>query len=236
MSSRLYAVGVGPGDPELLTRKAERILRSVPVICAPTGAADAGSVALAIVEPFLDRSRQEVLTRVFPMKKDEAELLPFWEETAAEVARRVRAGQDVAFITIGDPLLYSTFLYLYRIFRGQYPEIKIEIVPGITSVGAASAAAGVPLGISADRLAILPATYEEAQLRQTLLDFDTVVLMKVSRVFDRVYGLLRELGLEKNGVFVRRVGSSEEEVVTDLASLVGRKLDYLSLLIVRKSG
>lgn len=236
MSSRLYAVGVGPGDPELLTRKAERILRSVPVICAPTGAADAGSVALAIVEPFLDRSRQEVLTRVFPMKKDEAELLPFWEETAAEVARRVRAGQDVAFITIGDPLLYSTFLYLYRIFRDQYPEIGIEIVPGITSVGAAAAAAGVPLGISADRLAILPATYEEAQLRQTLLDFDTVVLMKVSRVFDRVYGLLRELGLEKNGVFVRRVGSSEEEVVTDLASLVGRKLDYLSLLIVRKSG
>jgi precorrin-2/cobalt-factor-2 C20-methyltransferase len=234
MTSRLYAVGVGPGDPELLTRKAERILRSVPVICAPTSAADAGSVALAIVEPFLDRSRQEVLTRVFPMRKDEAELLPFWEETAAEVAQRVRAGQDVAFITIGDPLLYSTFLYLYRIFRDQYPEIRIEIVPGITSVGAAAAAAGVPLGISADRLAILPATYEEAQLRQTLLDFDTVVLMKVSRVFDRVYRLLKELGLERSGVFVRRVGSSEEEVVTDLASLVGRKLDYLSLLIVRK--
>jgi precorrin-2/cobalt-factor-2 C20-methyltransferase len=234
MTSRLYAVGVGPGDPELLTRKAERILRSVPVICAPTSAADAGSVALAIVEPFLDRSRQEVLTRIFPMKKDEAELLPFWEETAAEVAQRVRAGQDVAFITIGDPLLYSTFLYLYRIFRDQYPEIRIEIVPGITSVGAAAAAAGVPLGISADRLAILPATYEEAQLRQTLLDFDTVVLMKVSRVFDRVYRLLKELGLERSGVFVRRVGSSEEEVVTDLASLVGRKLDYLSLLIVRK--
>jgi precorrin-2/cobalt-factor-2 C20-methyltransferase len=234
MSSRLYAVGVGPGDPELLTRKAERILRSVPVICAPTGAADAASYALAIVEPFLDRSRQEVLTRIFPMKKDEGELLPFWEETAAEVAGRIRAGQDVAFITIGDPFLYSTFLYLYRILRDKYPEIGIEIVPGITSVGAAAATAGVPLGLAADRLAVLPATYEEAQLRQTLLDFDTVVLMKVNRVFDRVYGILRELGLEKNGVFVRRVGSSEEEVVTDLSSLVGKKLDYLSLVIVRK--
>jgi precorrin-2/cobalt-factor-2 C20-methyltransferase len=234
--SRLYAIGVGPGDPELLTRKAERILRSVPVICAPTSATEAGSFALEIVEPFLDRSRQEVLTRVFPMKKDESELLPFWEETAAEIARKIRAGQDVAFITIGDPFLYSTFLYLYRIFRETYPDLGIEIVPGITSVGAASVAAGVPLGLAADRLAILPATYEEAQLRQTLLDFDTVVLMKVSRVFDRVYGLLRELGLEKNGVFVRRVGSSDEEVVTDLASLVGKKLDYLSLLIVRKSG
>lgn len=234
MPSRLYAVGVGPGDPELLTRKAERILRSAPVICAPTGAAEAASYALAIVEPFLDRSRQEVLTRVFPMTKDEGELLPFWEETAADVAQRVRSGQDVAFITIGDPLLYSTFLYLYRILRDKYPEIGIEIVPGITSVGAAAAAAGIPLGLAADRLAILPATYEEAQLRQTLLDFDTVVLMKVHRVFDRVYALLTELGLEKSAVFVRRVGSSEEEMVTDLASLVGRKLDYLSLLIVRK--
>jgi len=234
MSSRLYAVGVGPGDPELLTRKAERILRSVPVVCAPTGAADAASYALAIVEPFLDRSRQEILTRVFPMSKDEAELLPFWEETAAEVAGRIRAGQDVAFITIGDPLLYSTFLYLYRIFREKYPEIDIELVPGITSVGAAAAAAGIPLGLAADRIAILPATYEEAGLRRTLLDFDTVVLMKVHRVFDRLYGLLCELGLARRAVFVRRVGSAEEEVVTDLASLVGKKLDYLSLLIVRK--
>jgi precorrin-2/cobalt-factor-2 C20-methyltransferase len=236
MSSRLYAVGVGPGDPELLTRKAERILRSVPVIYSPTGAADAASYALSIIEPFLDRTRQEVLTRLFPMTKDESELIPLWEETAAEVAQRVRAGQDVAFITIGDPLLYSTFLYLYRIFRDKYPEIDVEIVPGITSVGAAAAAAGVSLGLSADRLAILPATYEEQQLRQTLIEFDTVVLMKVSRVFDRIFALLAELGLEKKGVFVRRVGSSEEEVVTDLSSLVGKKLDYLSLLIVRKSG
>jgi precorrin-2/cobalt-factor-2 C20-methyltransferase len=234
MSSRLYAVGVGPGDPELLTRKAERILRSVPVICAPAGAADAASYALAIVEPFLDRNRQEVLVQTFPMSKDEAELLPFWEAAAAEVAGRVRAGQDVAFITIGDPLLYSTFLYLYRIFRDKYPEVEIEIVPGITSVGAAAAAAGVPLGLAADRLAVLPATYEEAQLRRTLFEFDTVVLLKVSRVFDRIHALLAELGLEKSAVFVRRVGSAEEEVVTDLASLVGKKLDYLSLLIVRR--
>lgn len=232
--AKVYAVGVGPGDPELLTRKAERILRSVPVICAPTVASEAASYALEIVEPFLDHSRQEILTRVFPMTKDEAELIPLWEETAAQVAQRLRAGQDVAFITIGDPLLYSTFLYLLRIFRDQYPEIEVEIVPGITSVGAAAAAAGVPLGLASDRIAILPATYEEAKLRQTLLDFDTVVLMKVSRVFDRVYALLAELDLVRQAVFVRRVGSSEEEVVTDIHSLVGRKLDYLSLLIVRK--
>ncbi|WP_243372760.1 precorrin-2 C(20)-methyltransferase [Geotalea sp. SG265] len=233
---KIYAVGVGPGDPELLTRKAERILRSVPVICTPTGTADASSYALSIVEEFIDRSRQEVLVQVFPMKKDQQGLNGFWEKAAAEVAERVADGRDVAFITIGDPFLYSTFLYLYRIFRERYPAIAIEVIPGISSINAASIAAGLPLGMSADRIAILPTTYEDEELRRTFENFDTIVLMKVSRVFDRIYGVLQELGLEKKAVFIRRVGSAEEEVVTGIASLLGQKLDYLSLLIVRKNG
>ena len=232
---KIYAVGVGPGDPELLTRKAERIIREVAVICSPTGASDAASYALSIVEPFIDRSRQELLVQVFPMKKDQSGLDPFWEEAADEVATRVRAGLDVAFITIGDPFLYSTFLYLYRIFRERYPEIQVEVVPGISSINAAAAAAGVPLGMTADRIAILPATYEDDELRRTFADFDTVILMKVHRVFDRVHALLKELGLDKSAVFVRRVGSGDEEVVTALDSLVGTRLDYLSLLIVTKN-
>jgi precorrin-2/cobalt-factor-2 C20-methyltransferase len=234
MSAHLYAVGVGPGDPELLTLKAVRVLRAADVIVAPTGQAEAASYALGIVADHLDRDRQLILERVFPMSRNEEELQPYWEATALEVAGHLHAGRTVAFVTIGDPLLYSTFLYLLRILRERYPGIAIEIVPGITSVGASAAAAGVPLAMAAERLAILPATYETAQLRQTLLDFDCVVLMKVSRVFDQLYALLVELGLERQGVFVRRVGSSEEEVVTDMAALVGKKLDYLSLLIVRK--
>jgi precorrin-2/cobalt-factor-2 C20-methyltransferase len=233
-TARIYAIGVGPGDPELLTRKAERILRQVPVICAPTANPGDSSYALSIVESFIDPACQEIMVRVFPMKKDQGELDPFWVEAAADVVARVKAGQDVAFITIGDPFLYSTFLYLYRIIREQHPEIPIEIVPGISSISAASAAAGLPLGIAADRIAILPATFEEAKLRQTLQDFDTIVLMKVSRVFDRVFALLLELGLSDKAAFIRRVGSAEEEVVHDLSLLVGQKLDYLSLLIVRK--
>jgi precorrin-2/cobalt-factor-2 C20-methyltransferase len=233
-TAQIYAVGVGPGDPELLTRKAERILRQVPVIMAPTAVAGDASYALSIIEPFIDRRRQEVLERVFPMRRaGDEELDRFWEEAAAEAVARVQGGQDLAFVTIGDPFLYSTFLYLYRIIRERHPEIPFQVVPGITSIGAAAAAAGVPLGLAADRIAILPATYEDVELRRTFTDFDTVVLLKVSRVFDRVYGLLRELGLEGKAVFVRRVGSPEEEVVRDLASLVGRKLDYLSLLIVK---
>jgi precorrin-2/cobalt-factor-2 C20-methyltransferase len=232
--ARIYAVGVGPGDPELLTRKAERILRHVPVICAPAASAGDSSHALSIVEPFLDRTRQEVIVRVFPMKKDQEGLDEFWEEAASTVLTHIRQGKDVAFITIGDPFLYSTFLYLYRIFRERYPDIPIEAVPGVSSITAAAVAAGVPLAAASDRIAILPATFEEEKLRRTLLDFDTVVLMKVNRVFDRVYALLRELGLEDRCAFVSRAGTDGEKVVRDLASLVGRKLDYLSLLIVKK--
>ncbi|HTG82371.1 MAG TPA: precorrin-2 C(20)-methyltransferase [Geobacteraceae bacterium] len=232
--AKIYAVGVGPGDPELLTRKAERIIRAVPVVCAPTASPADSSYALAIVEPFLDRSRQEVIVQVFPMRKDQEGLEEFWEEAAAEVAEKVRQGREVAFITIGDPFLYSTFLYLYRILREKYPDIPVEVVPGISSINAAAVAAGIPLGLASERIAIIPAAFEAANLRQTLEEFDTVVLMKVSRVFDGIYGLLQELGLEKNGVFVSRVGSPEQEVVFDLGSLVGQKLDYLSLLIVKK--
>ena len=231
----VYAVGVGPGDPELLTRKAERILRCADVICAPTGAAEAGSYALSIVEEFLDRSRQEVLVQLFPMVKDQQGLDPFWEEAADQVAERIAAGKDVAFITIGDPFLYSTYLYIHRILLAKYPEIVIEIIPGVSSILASSAVSGVPLGLGGERIAILPAVYENDELRRTLEEFDTVVLMKVSRVFDRVYALLKELGRESAGVFVRRVGSPDQEVHFDLEALVGKKLDYLSMLIVRKN-
>jgi precorrin-2/cobalt-factor-2 C20-methyltransferase len=230
----VYAVGVGPGDPELITRKAERILRSVPVICAPTANPADSSYALSIIEPFIDRDRQEVVVQVFPMRRDQAGLEEFWQTAAAEVAERVANGQDVAFITIGDPFLYSTFLYLYQILRQQYPQIPVEVIPGVSSVTAAAIAAGMPLGQASERIAILPATFEEGNLRQLLQQFDTVVMMKVSSVFDAVYSLLVELGLDRNAAFVRRVGSTEQEVVTDLASLVGKKLDYLSLLIVKK--
>ena len=232
--AKIYAVGVGPGDPELLTRKAERIIREVRVICAPTASPLDSSYALSIVEPFLDRDRQEVIIQIFPMRMDQAGLEEFWETAAAEAAEKVRQGKDVAFITIGDPFLYSTFLYLYRIFREKYPDIPLEVVPGISSINAAAVAAGFPLGMASERIAIIPAAFEQENLTKTLLEFDTVVLMKMSRVFDGIYELLQELGLEQKAVYVSRVGTPEEEVVFDLASLVGRKLDYLSLLIVKK--
>jgi precorrin-2/cobalt-factor-2 C20-methyltransferase len=233
--AKIYAVGVGPGDPELITRKAERILRQVPVICAPVGTADAASYALSIVEPILAEGHHEIIPLIFPMSNEQAVLEAAWEDAVGIIVGQVAGGQDVAFITIGDPLLYSTFLHLYRIIRQRHPDIEVELVPGISSINAAAAVAAVPLGIGSERIAILPAPGDTAQLRRTLEDFDTIVIMKVHRVFDQVHALLTELGLAQHAVFVRRAGSPQEEVVTDLASLVGTQLDYLSLLIVRKN-
>ena len=231
---RIYAVGVGPGDPELLTRKAERVIREADVICAPAATADDASYALSIVAQFIDRNRQQILTRVFPMTRDEAVLTPLREATAHELASHAGAGREVAFITIGDPLLYSTFQPVFRILNEEYTHIPVEFVPGITSMSAAAAAAGLPLALADETVAILPATADEETILKTLIAFDTIVLLKISRAFDRVYEMLRQLKMDRKAVFVRRVGSADEEVVFDLASLVGKKLDYLSLLIVKK--
>ena len=235
MSARLIAVGIGPGDPELITLKGARLLREADVIVAPKASAGHDSVAGSIVAGLVDLSRQRLIEQVYPMRKNPAELDPFWRAAALEVAELVRQGQTVAFVTLGDPMLYSTFLYLQRHLREMAPEVPIEIVSGLSSIHAAAALADLPLGIADERLAILPATFEDDRLRQTLLEFDTVVLMKVFRVFDQVRQLLRELGLLAGAVYVRRVGLPEQVLIRDLEAVRAEDLDYLSLVIVRKN-
>lgn len=229
---RLIAVGVGPGDPELLTLKGARLLREADVVVTPVGDRSDSSVAQSIIAELVDPDRQQLLTHVYPMKKNPAEMEDAWQASAAEVAALVREGKTVVFVTLGDPFLYSTFLYLYRILLDRYPDVAVEVVPGISSINAAAAAADLPLGLAADRIAILPATFEEDKLRQTLLDFDTVVLMKVHRVFDRVRSLLNDLGVERRAVYVKRVGLAGEAVFQDLDAVQAEDLDYLSLVIV----
>ena len=231
----VYAVGVGPGDPELLTRKAERILRKADVILAPVSKAGEASVALDTVREFLDEARQEIVLHQFPMTSDQSRLIPAWQEAAALIAARVAAGKDVAFITIGDPLLYSTFIYLLRIFRESYPRIAIEIIPGISSINTAAAAAGVPLAEADERIAIIPATAGLDKVIEALVAYDTVVLLKVKPLFGELLEVVRRMGRERSTVFVERVGSSRQKVLTGLTEMAGHKPDYLSLMIVRKA-
>jgi len=231
----VFAVGVGPGDPELLTRKAERILRQADVILAPVSNPGEASVALDTVREFLDEGRQEIIIHQFPMTSDKARLIPAWQEAAALIANRVEAGQDVAFITIGDPLLYSTFIYLLRIFRETYPHIAIEIVPGISSINTSAAVACFPLAEADERIAIIPATAGMEKVIEAMASYDTVVLLKVKPFFAEILEVVRQMGRERFTVFVERVGGVRQKVLTDPLEMAAHAPDYLSLMIIRRS-
>jgi len=230
----VFAVGVGPGDPELLTRKAERVLRQVDVVLAPVSNPSEASVALETVREFLDEGRQEIIVHQFPMTSDKNRLIPAWQEAAALMAERVAAGKNVAFITIGDPLLYSTFIYLLRIFRESYPQIAIEIVPGISSINTAAAVACVPLAEADERIAIIPATAGMEKIIEALATYDTVVLLKVKPVYGDILEVLVQMGRERSAVFVERVGVARQKVLIGLAEMEAHTPDYLSLMIIRR--
>ena len=151
----LYGIGVGPGDPELLTLKALKAIQRVPVICVPQAANRRDSYALSIVKDYV-KPEQEILRAPFPT--DDAEgAAQAWREASEMVAERLRKGQDVAFLTEGDPMLYSTFSYILTGVQELCPEAPIVIIPGVSSVMAAAASSGVPLATHGQRLAILPA-------------------------------------------------------------------------------
>ncbi|MDO3377528.1 precorrin-2 C(20)-methyltransferase [Geoalkalibacter halelectricus] len=231
----LSIVGVGPGDPELVTLKAARLIGAAEVILAPLGDRSDASIAESIIAGLVDSNRQQVIRQVYPMSKNPAEMENFWRDAARQAATLVRAGKRVVFITLGDPLLYSTALYLVRVLRDEAPEIAVDFVSGVSSINAAAARAGLPLALADERLAILPATFEGDKLRRALEDFDTVVLMKVHRVFDKICALLQEMDLLRQSVYLKRVGLAEERLFTDLTRVTAEDLDYLSLVIVRKS-
>lgn len=229
----VYAVGVGPGDPELVTRKAERILRSADVILAPVSNPGEASVALGIIREFIDEGRQEIIVHQFPMTSDRARLIPAWQEAAALIATHAEAGRSVAFITIGDPLFYSTFIYLLRILREQWPQLPVEIVPGITSLNAAAAEAALPLVEGDEKMVVIPATAGIEKIKEALETCETVVLLKVKPLFSEIVELLRAAGRERSTVFVERVGSSRQKVLTDFGEIAAHSPDYLSLMIIK---
>ena len=228
---RLYGVGVGPGDPELLTIRAQKVLQHVPVICVPQASNQRDSIALGIVKEFL-KSEQEIVRLSFPTDNADA-ASGVWREAAKTVIARLEQGQDVAFITEGDPMLYSTFSYVSAGVVEMCPAAPIEIVPGVSSVMAAAAQAQVPLSLGGQRLAILPAVYGIDDLSEAAAGFDTLVLMKVSPVLVKALANLEELGLKGQSTYVRRATTAQERVVRDLSKLKDDDLDYFSVLIVK---
>ena len=232
----LYAVGIGPGDPELLTLKAVRLIKDNDLILVPKGKEDGESLALNIVRQSVELDGKELREIHFPMTKggkgsQRDLLLP----EARKLLSDMDAGRDAVFITLGDPMLYSTFFHLLDAVTSLDKHVRVLLVPGVTSVMAACAATGQALALSSDKVAIIPAIYKEGKegLRHALLEFDTVVLMKTHRVMDDVKGQLRDMGLMESAWYVARAGQPEE-VVKPLSEVSDDDLDYFSIVIVKK--
>lgn len=231
---RLYGLGVGPGDPELITLKAKRILAAVKIVFLPRAETKEASLALSIAGQFLqeDCLRREL---VFPMTRDRVKLDHYWRRGADEIAQALSDGADGAFLTLGDSTLYSTFTYVQRKIRETYPGIETVIVPGVNAPSACAAAWGHPLAEASEKLALVPAA-RVAELPSILNRFDTVVLMKVGKKLPQIISVLEAEGLAGNGVFLTRVGLDGERLVEDLAQLkyAEESDSYLSTIIIRK--
>ncbi len=230
MTGKLYGVGVGPGDPELMTLKAVKVLKRVSVLCAPDSGRE--SRALEVVRRAVKREFR-LLRPHFPMTKKREVLEKAWQRASEAIYRELRKGEDVAFVTIGDPTFYSTFTYVMERIKSAHPEVEIEVVPGVTSVTACAANLGIPLVSGGESLAVVPAAYGTDNLELLARNFDTVVLMKVSRSFDSILERLRQTGLDKRAVFAAKCGTPAF-TSGEPQSLRGRKVDYLSMILLRR--
>lgn len=232
MTGRFYGIGLGPGDPDLMTLKAKDILEKVDVICSPISKEGRPSIALGIVEMAID-SMPHVIQPLFPMSKDQAVLEEHWEKAAEEVHGHLKEGRDVAFVTIGDPTFYSTYAYVMKKIKGRHPDIDIETVPGIASPLACMAGINESLIEGNDKLAVIPAEYGLDDLEDILETFDTVVLMKVSRSFKKIRDILLDMGLAGKAILFSRCGR-DGSIYMPLEDVTEEKVDFMSMIIIKR--
>ncbi len=240
MNGTLYIIGTGPGDPDLLTIKAAKLVASCPVIFAPRGSKNGTSTALAIISQAVACVGKEIVELHFPMKKIRTghepapEILAAWRHAAEQILIHLDAGRNVCFPTLGDPAIYSTGYYLYETICGIRDDVNIEFVPGVAAMSSCSAALARPICLGDEMVAVIPATFSDERLKEVFEQFDTIVLMKVHRVIGHLVELLSSVGLLDRAVLVEKAGTGEERTIARL-DCIKEPLHYYSTIIVRKN-
>ncbi|MBV8505637.1 MAG: precorrin-2 C(20)-methyltransferase [Alphaproteobacteria bacterium] len=227
-SGRLYGLGVGPGDPELLTLKALRLLRAVPVVAYP--APEHGdSFARSIVAAWIEGHQREITIR-FPMRPGPPPV-EIYDGAAAALAAELEGGRDVALLCQGDPLFYGSFINVFTRLAGRY---RIDIVPGVSSLTACAAAAAVPLVSRDDTLAVLPATLNEDQIAARIAACDSVAIVKLGRHIAKVHRVLDRLGLLEGAVYIEHATLPTQRVAP-FASIDAQRAPYFSMALMVRS-
>ncbi len=224
--AKLYGLGVGPGDPDLLTVKAVKLLAAVPVVAypAPEGGA---SLARAIAAAHIPDGKTEIAIET-PMVAGRFPADEVYDRYAAKIAGQLTAGRDVAVLCEGDPFLYGSFMYLYLRLADRFPT---EVIPGVSSLGACAAVAGAPLVSRNQVLTVLPAPLAEDDLEARLNLAEAAAIMKVGRHLPKVRRVLDRLGRTNRAHYVERATMDEQRVLS--MAEAPEDAPYFSMILVR---
>ena len=226
-----YGIGVGPGDPELLTVKAINAIKISEVIIAPKTEKKSDSLALQIAMPYL-RTDVQIVYQTFPMVKDFETSPEIFESNVSEILSYLNAGKNVGFLTLGDPMFFSTYIYIFKLLKKS--AVQIETVAGVPAFLAIAAKLGYPVAYGNEMLSIIPATADAAKISAALKNSDDAVIMKVYKKFGEVAEILNAENLSENAVLVSRCGLEDEKIISDIDAFKNEKLNYLSTILTRR--
>ncbi|QLE56419.1 precorrin-2 C(20)-methyltransferase [Nostoc sp. TCL26-01] len=223
---RLYGVGVGPGDPELLTLKALRLLQSAPVI-AYQSATDKDSIARAIASPYLTGGQIEVPFHL-PRALEPEKAKDIYDKEVAPIAEHLAAGRDVVVLCEGDPFFYGSFMYVFTRLSEEY---VTEVVPGVSSLMACPVSLGVPFTYYNDILTVLPAPLPAEELTTQLLTTDAAAIMKLGRHFTKVRDILHQLGLASRALYIERATMAQQKIIP-LDEVDPNEVPYFAMIVI----
>jgi len=238
---RLIGIGVGPGDPELLTVKAVKAIQNADIIMCPASKEDRPSIALSVVDSLIDKSKnQEIVKLIFPMTKDQDVLKETWKRNAKIMAETVQSGKNVVYLTVGDPFLYSTWIYMHKDLTEKFPEMNISVIPGIVSMFTFASKVGVSIAEGAEKVAIIPSCYDLSSVKEIAKNSESMIFLKDGRYFDQVIDVLKESGFPDDSIFaIGQDLGTENEIIRKMT--LGEVNDdtlttkYFSILVVKRA-
>ena len=227
--SELTGIGVGPGDPDLLTVKAVRAIQNADIIMCPASAQDRPSIALSVVDSLIDKSKnQEIVKLIFPMTKDKDVLEAHWKENSKIMAEKVLSGKNVVYLTVGDPYLYSTWIYMHREISQKHPDMKITVIPGIVSMFTFASKVGVSIAEGAEKVSIIPSCYDLSSVKEIAKNSEVLVIELVRESGfpdDSIFAIGQDLGTDKEIIRKLRLGDVNDDTLTT---------KYFSILVIKR--
>lgn len=242
LTGKFIGVGVGPGDPELITLKAAKTLHNADVICIPKANADKPSLAVTMIKQILEERavEPEMLELIFPMTKDDMGNQKLWDKNANVIAQKVGMGKLVVFITLGDPMFYSTFIYLYQSLQKGHPNMDLEIIPGVSAFNACATSARMPLAEKDELVTVIPSEFDEKLVEEAAKCSENLIFIKCAYRLKELIPVLKRAGFKENSTIalIRRCSMSNETVtVGRLCDALNWNVieDYFTIAIVKKN-